>query len=415
MVASSRGGATRVLKFGGTSLAEAARVERAVGLVADRTEGGEPPVVVVSAPAGVTDDLERLSAAAAGSGGSGGEADVVRRSLERIVRRHRTLVDETASGEEGERAGLERRFRALRRSVDEARGTGRCPPPLRDEILSFGERLCAPIVAAALRTRGVAAEVSPARGLVVTDDVFGRASVRRGPTDRAVRRQLAERDSVQVVPGFVGTTRSSRTTTLGRGGSDYTAAVLGAALGSASVEIWTDVSGVMTADPRLVPEARRLPAVGYEAMWALSHFGADVIHPQAVRVAREAGMTLRVRDSRHPNGAGTRVQAESTRSAGPALAVAAGGPILPDGGSDAAPHARLAVVGVNGRGVELRERLSEELEAEGVDLVAAERVAVGSTLTLDVPWRQQTRAVGAVHRALFDGRESPGAAAGGGA
>lgn len=414
MVETSGGGATRVLKFGGTSLAEAARVERALSLAADCADGGDPPVVVVSAPAGVTDGLERLAAAAARADGAGGESDAVRRALERIVRRHRRLLDETASREEAEGAGLERLFRELRRSIDRARGhDGRPPPPLRDEILSFGERLCAPIIAAGLRTRGVPAAVRPARGMVVTDDVFGQANVRRGPTDEAVRRELAGRDAAQVVPGFVGATPASRTTTLGRGGSDYTAAVLGAALGAETVEIWTDVSGVMTADPRLVPDARRLPAVGYEAMWALSHFGARVLHPQAVRVAREAELTLRVRDSTKPGDPGTRVQAEPSAPGERAVAVAAAGPIFPGSGSGEVPHARLAVVGVNGRAAELRDRLSAALADEGVELVDTERVAVGSTLTLDVPWRQQTRAVGAVHRALFDGGEPDGTVAGG--
>lgn len=414
VVGTSQGDATRVLKFGGTSLAETSGVQRAVRLVGERARRGPPPVVVVSAPAGVTDGLERLALTAAGANGDGGDPEAVRRGLGRILRRHRSLLDEAASGEEAERAGLERFLRELRRRVDDARSTDRCPPELRDEILSFGERLCAPIVAAALRTRGVPAEVRPARGLLVTDDAFGRARVRRGPTDEAVRRQLAGRDSVQVVPGFVGATAGSRTTTLGRGGSDYTAAVLGAALGADTVEIWTDVGGVMTADPRVVPEARRLPAVGYEEMWALSHFGARVVHPEAVRVAREAGMTLRVRDSSRPGEPGTRVRSESGGDAGPALAVASTGPILPGSRAEGGTRARLAVVGVrDGRLGALRERLSAALEEEDVRLLSAERVDVGSTLLLDVPWRRQNRAVSVVHRSLFDGAAT--GAGGGGA
>lgn len=415
VVGTSRGG-TRILKFGGTSLAEISRVERAVRLVSERAEAGDPPVVVVSALAGVTDALERLAMSAAAADGPGEGSEVVRRALERVVRRHRSLLDEAASREEAERAGLERLLRALRRRIDEVREADRCPPPLRDEVLSFGERLCAPIVAAAIRTRGLPAEVRPAQGLIVTDDVFGRARVRRGPSDEAILRQLGGRESVQVVPGFVGATSASRTTTLGRGGSDYTAAVVGAALGTGPVEIWTDVSGVMTADPRLVPGARRLPAVGYEEMWALSHFGARVVHPEAVRVARDAGLTLRVLDSSRPDEPGTRIQAESSGAEGPALAVAAAGSVFPGSGSKPIPHARLAVVGVrDGRQRELAERLSDALEAEEVELLASERVAVGSTLTLDVPWRQQTRAVSVVHHSLFGGRAARGAAAGGGA
>ena len=166
------------------------------------------------------------------------------------------------------------------------------------------------LVAAALRQAGVDCELCDIRRLILTDKLFGAATVDRDATERLLLDQLAAVDTVQVVPGFIAGTDDGETTTLGRGGSDYSAALIGAALEAERVEIWTDVDGVMSADPRLVPRAFSLPGLSYEELMELSHFGAKVVFPPSVHPARERGVPLFIKNTLNPEFRGTRVLSE---------------------------------------------------------------------------------------------------------
>ena len=202
---------------------------------------------------------------------------------------------------------------ALLRSVATLR---ECSPRSLDAILSYGERISAPIVAATLTRNGVTAEALSAEGLLITDDSFGQANPIAELTRERVAAQLLPRmryGTVPVVTGFVGSTADGVTTTLGRGGSDYSAAVLAAALDARECRIYTDVSGVYSADPRIVPDAKPLPAISYAEAAELSYFGAKVIHPRTVLPAVEAGIPVRILNTFAPADPGTTITASTPK------------------------------------------------------------------------------------------------------
>src|SRR5258708_5017947 len=268
-----------VFKFGGTSVGSPAAIEAVAKIVA--AEKGER-IVVVSATSGTTDALVKAAEQAAA-----GDAAAAQKAIERLAEQHKNLAADLL-GVQGAEAlteigELTERTIALLRSVALLR---ECSPRSSDAILSYGERVSAPIVAATLTARGVPSEALSAEGLLITDDAFGHANPILELTRERVETQLLPRmryGTVPVVTGFVASTADGVTTTLGRGRSDYSAAVLAAALGARECRIFTDVSGVMSADPRIVPDAQPLPELSYAEAAELSYFGAKVIHPRTVR------------------------------------------------------------------------------------------------------------------------------------
>lgn len=282
---------SRVLKFGGVGLEDGAAVRRAVGLV--RAYGGERPIVVVSAHAGVTGLLQRAAAAP-------GEW---REVWDRLRIRHRTLLREL----DLESELLDRHLQELRSVLERAAASGPGDPRLRDYVLSFGERMSARVVSAALRAEGLSAAPLDAFDL-------GLVGERRDGTFRPgleagerVRRALGSLAGIPVVTGFLATDRAGHVLTLGRSGSDLSAAWIAAAVGAAEVHLWKTVSGVLTADPRLVPQARHVAELGWDEALDLGVQGAEVLHPGAVEAARRAGVSIWLRDAREPEGPGTRL------------------------------------------------------------------------------------------------------------
>jgi aspartate kinase len=192
------------------------------------------------------------------------------------------------------------------------------PAASRDHFLAHGERISAAVVAAALKARGLPALAVDSRQVIITDNHFGRARPDEAEIERRAREQLlpaCARGEIPVAGGFFGATRQGETTTLGRGGSDWSAALLGAALGASVVEIWTDVGGMMTADPRVVPEARIIETISFDEASELAYFGARVLHPLTLAPAIEKGIPVRIRNSREPDLPGTEVR--STAPSGP--------------------------------------------------------------------------------------------------
>lgn len=290
------------MKFGGTSVGSAARIRRVVRLIAD-ARASSTPVVVVSAVDGTTDRLAEV-AELAGRGDSG-HASVTRE----IAEIHRELLHALAPADEA--PGLSLRLDAamddLRRLANGAQLLGECTLRTRDWMLSFGELLSSMLVAACMRSHGVAAVDVDARELLRTDTRFGAGRVDRQRSRELVRARLPGDAGIPVVTGFIASTADGQTTTLGRGASDYTATLLGSMLGAAEVEIWTDVDGVLTADPEAVPEAAPVREITYAELLELAHFGAQVICPPAVEPARSAGIRLRIRSTLDPSLPGTLV------------------------------------------------------------------------------------------------------------
>ncbi len=289
----------KVLKFGGTSVGIPARAEQALRIV--RAAAGADPVVVVSALSGVTNLLVDAC-----------RPDAQRNELHaRLLARHREHAQ--ALGLPAEL--LEPALASL--SADLAALPGKAAPSReqRDRVLSHGERLAAILLAAALRARGTPArEVIAGEAGLVTDERFGQAS----PLPEAaseLARGLARRDEIPVVTGFLGRTRDGRVTTLGRGGSDYSAALIGAALEAEVIEIWTDTSGMLSADPRVVPEARPVPRLSFAEACELAYFGAKVLHPKTLLPAMERGIAVRVLNTARPDDPGSLITATAAPEA----------------------------------------------------------------------------------------------------
>ena len=296
----------KVMKFGGTSVGAPDRILGVVRLVTEAA-ATDRIVVVVSAFGGVTNAL--IEAANRAVGGSA----AWRQDLDAIERRHLDAVGDLAA--EGERVALKD---AVAQSTDDLRGllhgvslVRECTARTLDSIVSFGERLSAILVAAAFRASGCEAKACDSRLLVVTDKNFGAARVDLAATYGRIETWWAGETAVPVVTGFIGATESGETTTLGRGGSDYTAALFGAALDATSIEIWTDVDGVMSADPRVVPTAFSMKSLRYDELMELSHFGAKVVYPPTVHPARAKNIPLVIKNTLNPDFAGTWIGEEA--------------------------------------------------------------------------------------------------------
>jgi aspartate kinase len=290
-----------VTKFGGTSVGNASAIGRLVEIVRARRE--ERPVVVVSALAGVTDAL--LDLARQVQAGNAAALDV---ALARLVARH----SDTAQGF-GCGTALAEIVRDAASLLDELHlAVGRkLRPQELDALAGRGELWSSRLVAAALEDGGLAATWVDARTVVITDDRFTRATPDvRVVTERAraCLKPLAESGRIPVTQGFIGATAEGIPTTLGRGGSDFTAALLGAALEVGRVEIWTDVDGLMTADPRIVPSARTLAEASYEEAAELATFGAKVLHPATAQPLVRAGIPIVVLNSTQPKRPGTTIE-----------------------------------------------------------------------------------------------------------
>lgn len=301
-----------VMKFGGTSVEDAAAFERVAGILrhASRTSA---PVVVTSAMGRVTNGLiAAVRCAVEGNGGAGEEIDP-------LLERHREVAEalldpEARARVAGQLEAARERITTLLRVVAEHPGTRR---PLQDEIVAHGELLSSRLLAEVFSAADLPAEWVDARRLIRTDEEYTRAEPLRGATAEETRARLLpllSEGRIPVLGGFIGSAPHGATTTLGRGGSDYTAALVGAALHAAEVQIWTDVSGFLTADPRLVPAAHNITHLSYAEAAELAYFGAKVLHPKTIQPAVEHGIPVRICNSRVPGAETTLIDARTEMS-----------------------------------------------------------------------------------------------------
>jgi aspartate kinase len=291
-----------VMKFGGTSVGIASNFAGALALVIARCRrDARPPVVVVSALTGVTNLLVEYAAVPS-------RRDSI---AERVVERHVAFAAEVGA-DPGSIAALLGEWHA-----EHARhaGAGALAAAERDRVLAFGERFAAALFAAGLRDRGTPAQAMLAgEAGLVTDERFGAAHP-LPESGAALARSLGSREDVAVVTGFLGRTLDGRTTTLGRGGSDYSAAIVGAAIGADEIQVWTDTSGMLSADPRIVPEARPVPELSFNEASELAYFGARVLHPKTLLPAIERGIPVRILNTARPDDPGSRITATASPSA----------------------------------------------------------------------------------------------------
>jgi aspartokinase/homoserine dehydrogenase 1 len=301
----------RVLKFGGSSLATPDRVREA-GRIVLNSVNGSPAVVVVSAFQGVTNQLIDCARLAER------RAPECEELFEKVATRHRSAVDTLIGRAQGRRtrALVDAQLGELHDALQGIRLLGHCPPAALDVAASFGERLSATIVSAYLNGFR-RAEFVDARQIVTTDEQFTNANVIFPKTNRATRDYFStlwrgSRRPIAVVTGFIGSTEDRRTTTIGRNGSDYTAAILGAALGASTIEIWTDVDGVLSADPKAVSAAFVLPQITYEEAMEMSYFGAKVLHAGTIGPAVAKSIPIVIKNSFNPQAPGTVISRRPT-------------------------------------------------------------------------------------------------------
>jgi aspartate kinase len=297
-----------VMKFGGTSVEDAAAIGRTAAIVAGRVASGKNPVIVVSAMAKVTDQLLRAAAAAAEGDRTGALA-----ISSRLRARHRDTSAELVKDKSAAAALIQlidERFDALDEVLRGLSAIRELTPRISDQIVSYGERLSSRIVAAAFRERGVPAVHADAREVIVTNSDFQKAA----PLDDIIEKRATEKlkplvaqGKVPVMGGFIASSEEGLTTTLGRGGSDFTGALVGGALDAETIEIWTDVDGIMTADPRMCPDALRVKVISFEEAAELAYFGAKVLHPATILPAVKKNIPVLVLNSRNPSCEGTRI------------------------------------------------------------------------------------------------------------
>lgn len=312
-----------VLKFGGTSVQDAEAIDRVASIVRSRMD--RAPVVVVSALGGVTNDLLHVADLA-----SRGELIPALLHVEALRDRHLATCESLLAGSDEAddlAAELSAAFDELAHLAEALSRLAHLSPRILDTVTSMGEQLSSLLVAAAFRVRGLPAQHVDARSVMITDNRFGKATPLPDEIAQACRTHVAPVVSAGRIPvlgGYIGADSTGTTTTLGRGGSDYSAALFGTALAADAIEIWTDVDGILTADPRVVSGAKVVENIRFDEAAELASFGAKVLHPSTIAPAVRLGIPVYVLNSRRPEGTGTRIAFDSLPRPVTAVAVKKG-------------------------------------------------------------------------------------------
>jgi aspartate kinase len=314
------------MKFGGTSVADAQAIAQVSAIVGrqlrGQVKGDRPPVVVVSALSGVTDRLLRAAAQA-----ERGDGDSAVAGLHELVARHVAVASALTTGERREEllAAVRDEFATVIGLVRALAVLREVSPRSLDAVAASGELASSRVVTAALVEAGLPAVWVDARTIVVTDAEHTGAApdmAETGARARDVLDRLADAAQVAVMGGFIGSTRDGATTTLGRGGSDYSAALVGACLDTDEIQIWTDVDGMLTADPRMVKEPHLVSALSFAEASELAYFGAKVLHPATIQPAVAKNIPVRILNSKRPEVTGTLITSTSGADNGPLTAIA---------------------------------------------------------------------------------------------
>ena len=309
-----------VLKFGGTSVQDTDAVTRAVQVIRRQLSRGE--VVVLSAMGKTTNGLLEMARSA-----SSGDIDTAWSIRDGLRDLHLRVARELLTGRRwtNVETSLSRLFQEMTDIVQGLYLLGETSPRSMDRVASFGERLSTLIFSEVLQENGIPAELVDSRDLIRTDGHFTKAAVLQDLTRSCVRKQLLPRlreGKVIVAPGFIGSTVEGVTTTIGRGGSDYTASLIGAALEAEDIQIWTDVPGVLTADPRIVPGVYKIRAISFAEAAELAYFGAKVLHPSTLVPAIDRDIPVHVCNSRQIDQPGTFISAAPVSSSSPIKSIA---------------------------------------------------------------------------------------------
>ncbi len=292
-----------VMKFGGTSVEDSVAISRLIDIVTSVKE--RTPFVVVSACSGVTNELIRTATTVAS-----GEKDKALTILDKLKQRHSTIADELLKSERHQQVNeqLDSMFHELRNFVRGVHMLGELSKRSLDAFTSYGERLSSLIINAAMEERGLPSVLLDARLVIITDSTYTSAQPQFSEIEKQAKEIAAPfiaQGKIVVTQGFIGSNNEGITTTIGRGGSDYSAALFGAALNAEEIQIWTDVDGMMTTDPRIVKEARLISQLTFDEASELAYFGAKVLHPSTILPAIKLNIPVRILNSRNPLNQGT--------------------------------------------------------------------------------------------------------------
>lgn len=295
----------KVVKFGGTSVGSPEGISHIINIL--KANAGEIKIVVVSAFSGITDTLIEMAQTAAEG------KTLYPEKIEYISARHKESAARFIKGEGKKKAGkiIDSLLAEMKRVLDGVALLGELSPRTLDLVMSFGERLSASVLSEVFTANGISASFLDTRSLIKANDNFGSAQFFQKETYANIISFFDEKgdkdSSVYIATGFIGSTAAGQTVTLGRGGSDLTAAIFGAALGADEIEIWTDVDGIYTAAPKLVNNSFKIEEMLYSEAMEISHFGAKVLFPLTIRPAMDKGIPLSIRNTFNPGGSGTRV------------------------------------------------------------------------------------------------------------
>lgn len=373
----------KVLKFGGSSVANAEAIGKTREIV-KATQG--PLAVVVSALGGVT-DLLLLTAAQAAA-----QQPEYQQTLATLENRHLETIRELTppARQAGVIGRVKTDLNTLETLLEGAYLIGETTPKLLDKIVSYGEILSSFLIASHYECEGLDAVFMDSRQLIVTNETYGNASVRMKESRAKIREGLTGGNAVVVLPGFIGATAGGDTTTLGRGGSDYSAAILAAALGAEELQIWTDVSGMFTANPRLVRQARPIPRISYEEAMELSHFGAKVLYPPTIQPVLEAGIPIRIKNTFEPGKEGTLIHAEGNTAGRTVRGISH----VPD----------IALISLEGPGMigipGISKRFFETLSDAGISIIFITQASSEHSICVGIAALHMQRAIEAVNRSF---------------
>lgn len=308
----------RVLKFGGSSVGSPERINSVLDILSDYTAKKIPYIVVFSAFSGVTDSLINMAQAAAK--GDPGYEDLWSKfhdrhiqAIEALIRDHKNKVLTIKEFVE--------MSHTLKNLLQGTYLVMEASPRTMDYVLSFGERASCLIIAQAMNQRGLPAEYIDARDIIKTDKNFGAARVDYAISYKLIRKKLNASKKIKVITGFISSAKGGLTTTLGRGGSDYTASLIAAGIDADMIEIWTDVDGVLTADPRLVDKAFTIPRLSYVEAMEMSHFGAKVIYPPTIKPAMDLAIPIAIKNTFNPGFAGSLITKEKVKHPHPVTGI----------------------------------------------------------------------------------------------
>ncbi|MDR1933325.1 MAG: aspartate kinase [Spirochaetales bacterium] len=375
----------KVMKFGGSSVQDADRIRHVISIVQKAQEAGSL-CVVFSAMRGVTDDL--IKAALNAQAGRTEYRDIVAH-----IRERQTQAVEALFPEAQRKKALEPLHARCGEILDILHGielVRECTPRSMDLVMSFGERLNCRLIASVMRSMGMQAVYFDARSIIVTDGRYGSARVDFKNTYKNIRRKLSKVKGIAVVTGFIAAAADGVTTTLGRNGSDYTAALLAAGLGADSLEVWKDVDGVLSADPAVVKDAFVIDEISYEEAMEMSFFGAEVIHPYTMGPVLEKNIPLWVRNTLNPAARGTRIARDIKRHSWPITGIAS--------------IENVALINVEGSGMQgtpgIASRVFSALAKEDVNVIMISQASSEHSICIVCRAEQAERAL-AVLKAEF--------------